>query len=1037
MVTATATAHARARCVLVTLFGGLSDRKLMAPLTASRQENMTRLYPAHLSSLVRALAGALGVGAIVLALSAGVAVQEPQATSVPASRAEPAWQLDPRAPLSMEQEGWVERTLAAMSVEEKVGQILMLRAFGEYYAADSDTRQELEGLVRDLSPGGVVLFRSEVYAGAALLDDLQTVAAEAGDVPLIMAADFEWGADFRINGAVPFPTAMAIGATFNEEAAEWMGRASARDARAMGLHWIFAPVADVNVDPSNPVINVRAFGEDPQHVGNMVEAFIAGAQSGGVLATAKHFPGHGDTSVDSHVGLPVLAHDNARLQAVELAPFRRAIGAGVASVMTAHMAVPAFTADHELPATLSHAVLTDLLRNDMSFAGLVVTDAMEMGGITRRWWSGAAAVAAVAAGSDMVLLPPQPRAVHAALVSAVRRGELPAARLDEAVRRVLQAKARLRLHAATGEVDVLGRLPDHFGPSGEAVSAQQVADDAVTLLRDRDRILPLDARRWQKVVVVGVSDSDQPAPTEEFVTALGESLASVESFSIDGRTRGDDAADIVAAAAKAGVVVMAVRVRVRTSSGRISLPDRQARYAAMLARLEVPTVVVALGSPYTVAAFADASTVLATYGWSAPLQRAAARAMMGEIAVQGRLPVSVPGEYGRGDGLIRAPLDATLRTRDGRAAGDEVAAPDLTEARAILSRWVDQGAFPGAVFAVGHRSELVGLGAVGRMSAEPDAAPMPVDALFDLASLTKVVATTPVAMHAVERGYLRLDYPVSEIVPEFAGAGRDPVTIRHLLTHTSGLPAYVEFYREFDADRITPAARARILERIFAASLEAAPGQRYAYSDLGIILLGEVLTRALGEPYWEYAAREIFAPLGMTDTQWNPPPELLPRIPPTEVDPWRGRLVRGEVHDENAHAMGGLSSHAGLFSTARDLAIYAQTLLNLGTYDHQRVLSRARISRWRARQEIVAGSSRGLGWDTAAESGRWSMFPPEAFGHTGFTGTSLWLDPSRELFVVLLTNRVYPTRENSKHVQARIDFHTEVVRAVDRAGAAR
>jgi len=305
--------------------------------------------------------------------------------------------------------------------------------------------------------------------------------------------------------------------------------------------------------------------------------------------------------------------------------------------------------------------------------------------------------------------------------------------------------------------------------------------------------------------------------------------------------------------------------------------------------------------------------------------------------------------------------------------------------------------------------------------------------LFDLASLTKVIATTPVAMRAVESGNLRLDYPVSEIVPEFAGEGRDGVTIRHLLTHTSGLPAYVEFYREFDAERITPAARERILERIFSASLEAAPGQRYAYSDLGIILLGEVLTRALGEPYWEYAEREIFAPLGMSDTQWNPPGELLQRIPPTEVDPWRGRLVRGEVHDENAYAMGGFSSHAGLFSSAHDLAIYAQMMLNLGTYDHRRILQRATISRWRVRQEIVPGSSRGLGWDTASESGRWRMFPPDAYGHTGFTGTSLWIDPSRDLFVVLLTNRVYPTRENTRHVQARIEFHTEVVNAVDRA----
>lgn len=989
---------------------------------------MTRLYQAHLSSPARALVGVVAALLIGIAVSGGIATPAASAPAVTPQTA--AWRLDPRTPLSLDQEAWVERTLAAMTLEQRVGQILMVRAFGEYYAADSPTRGELESLVRDLAIGGVILFRSEVYEGAALLADLQTVAAAAGHVPLIMAADFEWGADFRINGAVASPTAMAVGATGDPAAAEWMGRTAARDARALGIHWIFAPVADVNVDPANPVINVRAFGEDPTDVGAMVAAFVRGAQAGGVLATAKHFPGHGDTGVDSHIALPILSHSAERLQTVELAPFRNAIDAGVASVMTAHMAVPALTNDPQLPATLSSAVLTDLLRTDMAFTGLVVTDAMEMGGITRRWWSGAAAVEAVAAGSDMVLLPPQTRAVHAALVRAVRRGDLPAARLDDAVRRVLEAKARLRLQVPPPS-DVLARLPASFGGAEEAGGAASVADAAVTLLRDRDGLLPLDAREWQKLVVVGVSDSDQPAPTQDLVAALRANLAAVESFSIDGRTRGEDAAEIVAAAAKARTVVLAVRVRVRTSSGKITLPDRQARYAEMLTRLEVPIIVVAMGSPYSVSAFSDASTVLTTYGWSAPLQRAAARAITGAIPIRGTLPVSVPGEYPLGAGMRRDALDAKLVRSYASGAAD--AAPDMSAARGVLARHAAAGAFPGAVYAVGYRNEIVGFGAVGRMSSAADAPPMPADAIFDLASLTKVVATTPVAMLAVQRGYLRLDYPVSTIVPEFGGAGRDEVTVRQLLTHTSGLPAYVEFYRDFDPATLTAAARERILERIFATPLEVAPGQRYAYSDLGIILLGEVLTRALGEPYWEFAAREVFGPLGMNETMWNPPASLLDRIPPTEDDPWRGRILRGEVHDENAHAMGGFSSHAGLFSTARDLAAYAQMLLNLGTYDHRRVLARSTISRWRVRQATPPDSSRALGWDTAWESGRWGMFAPDAFGHTGYTGTSLWIDPSRDLFVVLLTNRVNPTRENSKHVNARIEFHTEVVRAIDRA----
>ena len=404
----------------------------------------------------------------------------------------------------------------------------------------------------------------------------------------------------------------------------------------------------------------------------------------------------------------------------------------------------------------------------------------------------------------------------------------------------------------------------------------------------------------------------------------------------------------------------------------------------------------------------------------------------------GHLPVTVPGVYPLGFGIERPALDATLQA-PGSADGAELREPgatlmsdDLGAARDSLQRFVDSRGFPGAVYAVGHRNVLVELGAIGSMSYDDGAAPMPTDAVFDLASLTKVIATTTVAMKAVEAGRVRLDHPVQAYVPEFTGPGKEAVTVRDLLLHVSGLPAYVRFFLDYDAEKLGPEARADILRRIEATDLESALGERYAYSDLGIILLGEILDRALSESYQSYAMREIFAPLGMTQTLWNPPDEWLGRIPPTEQDSWRGRLVHGEVHDENAAAMGGVSSHAGLFSTAGDLAIFAQMLLNGGTYDHVRMLQRSTIRRWTRRQNEPEGSSRAVGWDTAHPSQSWTMFSEVAYGHTGFTGTSVWIDPERELFVILLTNRVHPTRENTQIREARIAFHGAVVEAVDR-----
>jgi len=458
-----------------------------------------------------------------------------------------------------------------------------------------------------------------------------------------------------------------------------------------------------------------------------------------------------------------------------------------------------------------------------------------------------------------------------------------------------------------------------------------------------------------------------------------------------------------------------------------------------LSNLDVPVVLVALGSPYVVSAFPDAGAAVAAYGWSDPLQRALAAALTGEVAWRGHLPVTVPGVYPLGFGLQREALDTTLRlpgSADGVGA-EEGASPltiaDLEAARAVLRRFVDSQGFPGAVYAIGHWNTLVELGAVGNMSYDISAAAMPTDAVFDLASLTKVIATTTVAMKAVESGRVRLDYPVQAYVPEFSGAGKEAITVRDLLLHVAGLPAYVRFFLDYDAADVTAATRADILRRVFAVELEVPVGERYTYSDLGIILLGEVLDRALGETYESFAMREIFAPLGMRHTRWNPPAEWRDKIPPTELDSWRGRMLRGEVHDENAAAMGGVSSHAGLFSTAGDLAIFAQMMLNYGVYDHHRVLARATVDRWTRRQNEPEGSSRAVGWDTAHPSRSWSMFSERAYGHTGFTGTSVWIDPQRQLFVVLLTNRVHPTRENTQIREARVAFHTAVVEAVDRA----
>jgi CubicO group peptidase (beta-lactamase class C family) len=396
-------------------------------------------------------------------------------------------------------------------------------------------------------------------------------------------------------------------------------------------------------------------------------------------------------------------------------------------------------------------------------------------------------------------------------------------------------------------------------------------------------------------------------------------------------------------------------------------------------------------------------------------------ALFGEYAVSGTLPVTLPGLHPYGHGLSLPRHDMTLR----RARPEEVGFTDgaLDEADRVVERALAEQAFPGAVLAVGKDGALVRLQAFGRLSGEPGAPAVAPDTVYDLASLTKVVVTTTAAMILVDEGRLDLAKPVSAFLPGFRGGAKDKVTVWHLLTHSSGLDWWAPLYREIEG-------QAAFVARIQAMDLVFEPGTKSLYSDLGLILLGEILERVAGEGLEPFIRARLLAPLGMQDTGYRPAAVLLPRIAPTERDAWRGRLLHGEVHDENAFAMGGVAPQAGLFGTAPDLARFAQMLLNGGVYDHHRIVSRETIETF-TRRAGVPGSSRALGWDTPSEnSSAGVLFSPRSFGHTGFTGTSLWIDPERQLFLILLTNRVYPTRENDAIRRVRPAVADAVVRAL-------
>lgn len=1081
---------------------------------------------------------AMGLGA-ALVFAAGAALAACGAPEpIPSPPAPPA--PGEAAPLLPEPDAggdrWVEETLASLSLREAVGQLIFPWISGAYAADDDPELLELMGWVEEEAIGGVVISIGTPLAYATRLNALQARAR----IPLLVTSDFEQGGPgMRIahtyalptllpqGGGTSFPPTMGFGAVGDAGLVERFGEATAREARAVGVHVIFSPVMDVNSNPENPIINTRAFGEDPEEVGRLGTAFIRGARRGGAMTTAKHFPGHGDTRVDSHLTLPEIDADRARLDEVELPPFRDAVAEGVDGVMTAHVAVPGVLGPDAPPATLAPEFMTGILREEMGFRGLLYTDALRMGAITERYGGGEAAVLAFEAGADVIVIPASVPGAVDALVEAVDEGRISRERLDASVRRILEAKARVGLH--TDRFVSLAGVTRTVGSRPHLMLAREAAARSMTLVRDRDLLLPPDPREMGRVVSVTWAGAEDLTAGREFDAVLGALFpGAVTSVRTGPATDAGGWAEALERTRGADRVVLGIYLPPRAGAGSVALPDALRDFVA---RLEgsVPLVVVSFGNPYLLSALPEVGTYLVAWGEREVSQGAAARAVAGAAPISGRLPISLPPEHPRGDGVERLadpvmaerierrgdaldeagllrhdeedPVGDTIRTglppgapprpddpdapgvhgaagepgvpvagtailsappapaagpsvplgwldqgvspleADPREVGVDPAA--LAELDALIHRAIADSVAPGVALAVGRRGRLVRLRGYGTLDWAPGSGPVTPHSLFDLASLTKTVGTTTAVALLAQDGALDLDDPVVRFLPEFART--DPrkaeVTIRDLLLHRSGFPPFRRFFVEMDGEEV-------VREAVFDLMLDADPGAATVYSDIGFKTLAWVVEAVSGERLDRFLEARVFAPLGMTDTLFNPPVGLHPRTAPTEVDTERRmRHVRGEVHDENAGILGGVAGHAGLFSTAADLAVFVELMAQgggVGSCGHVPFSGEPCV---RARtlevsllggemlaamgERAAEGSSRSLGWDTpSGRSSAGDFFSARAFGHTGFTGTSIWIDPELDVWVVLLTNRVNPTRENTRHIPFRRAVHDAVAGAL-------
>lgn len=578
-----------------------------------------------------------------------------------------------QAPLDRAAQQWVDATLKKLTVEQLVGQMIFAPLNSTYLSSDTEQYDALVKLVHESHIGGLIAFGGTepmpnvllnntygpVILGqplelASLFNRLQSISV----LPLLTTSDFEWGVAMRVAGATKFPRAMAFGAAGDPQLAFEAGRVVGRESRALGVHVNFAPVADVNNNPRNPVINIRSFGEDPARVGALVSGWVRGLQEAGMQATLKHFPGHGDTDVDSHLGLPVVAHPRERLDAVELAPFHGGMAAGAAGVMVAHMEMPAIDPEKR-PATFSPVIIGDLLRRQMKFDGVIYTDSMKMAAITRMASPGEAAVRAVKAGVDAVLDSPDSAAAAVAIVAAVKAGTIPRVQVERSVRRLLETKARLGLHRVRSVN--LDAAPLSVGGRKHEAIAQAVSDRAITLIKDDRTMVPLPTPRAGSVMYLSVLDYPSgwriAAPSRTMIPELRARWAATEAFEISDRTTPTELDMVRALAAKYDAVVAGIYVRASSGSGRLDLAPQLEQFLRDIARAterrQQPFVAVLFGNPYTAMGIPEAPAVMLTYDFSDAAERAAIKALAGEIRIGGTLPIALPGLFPLGHGLVR------------------------------------------------------------------------------------------------------------------------------------------------------------------------------------------------------------------------------------------------------------------------------------------------------------------------------------------------------------------------------------------------
>jgi beta-glucosidase-like glycosyl hydrolase/CubicO group peptidase (beta-lactamase class C family) len=922
------------------------------------------------------------------------------------------------------QKEWVDSIYNSLSLQEKIGQLFMISVSSE---SGQSYIKEAKKQIAEEHVGGVIFSSGGPLRQAKLTNEFQ----ELSSTPLLIGMDAEWGLAMRLDSTFALPWNMTLGAIQDNNLIEAAGAAISRHTERLGVHINFAPVVDINTNPNNPIIGNRSFGENKVNVAEKSLAFMRGMHREGMLSSAKHFPGHGDTDSDSHKTLPTIPFTKERLDSVELYPYYPLIVHGLTSVMAGHLNIPALQENNKTPSSLSRAIITDLLKDKMNFKGLVFTDALNMKGLTNNSEPGDAELRAFLAGNDMLLMPEKIDVASEVLINAFKNNIISPGRLAHSVKKILQAKYKAGLHKQKKLRENF--LIEELNTVRDEVLLEELYENALTLIKNNKGVLPIENLADTKIAYVNFGDADgKPFLTELRKYANVDWVTAASLNNLQQKLKQYD------------LVILGYHKSNSNPWASYKFSTAELHWINQISK-ENNAVLSLFSSPYALRELRGVNEldgILINYQNHPIAQQKAAQLIFGAIEARGKLPVSIGNNFPEGTGYQTTNLN---RLAYGTPESVGLNSYKLSRIDSIITEAIEKEMTPGAQILIARKGKVIYNKNFGYHTYEKQI-PVSDTSVYDLASLTKILATLPLIMGLEEEGIINFDTKLGEMMPVFQNSNKSNIRLQDMLMHYARLKSWIPFhintidrktrslskhyFREVGSDSFnTRVADNMYLRNDMQDSIiniikesELERSLEYKYSDLPFYILKYYLEGYYGQTLHNLTQKKIYKPLGATHTGYLPSSRFpLEQIVPTEIDKlWRKQLVHGEVHDQGAALQGGIGGHAGLFSNANDVAKIMQVYLNSGTYGGKRYLKEETISKFNTCYYCEQDVRRGVGFDKpqlGSSGPTCDCVSMESFGHSGFTGTFAWADPEEEIVYVFLSNRTFPDATNRELIR--------------------